>query len=145
MFTRNPSAEPPPLRPANPAGNAARNAPRPRSAEGLPKSIIGNDLTIVGKGLKIISQGTLQVDGDIEGDVEGVEVIIGDQGKVAGTVTADRVIVRGTVLGVIRGIAINLQSSCHVESDVHHLSLSIEEGAHFHGHSRRVKSEADLR
>ena len=107
--------------------------------------MIGNDLTITGQGLKIISQGTLQVDGDIEGDVQGVEVIIGDRGKVAGTVAADRVIVRGTVLGVIRGIAVNLQSSCHVESDVHHLSLAIEQGAHFHGHSRRVKSEAELK
>jgi cytoskeletal protein CcmA (bactofilin family) len=38
-----------------------------------------------------------------------------------------------------------LQSSCHVESDVHHLSLAIEQGAHFHGHSRRAKSEAELR
>jgi hypothetical protein len=37
-----------------------------------------------------------------------------------------------------------LQASCHVESDVHHLSLAIEQGAHFHGHSRRVKSEAEL-
>jgi cytoskeletal protein CcmA (bactofilin family) len=111
----------------------------------MPKSVIGNDLTILGQGLKIISQGTLQVDGDVEGDVEGVEVIIGEQGKVAGTVKADRVIVRGTVLGVIRGISISLQSSCHVESDVHHMSLAIEQGAHFHGHSRRAKSKAELR
>jgi cytoskeletal protein CcmA (bactofilin family) len=107
--------------------------------------VIGNDLTITGQGLKIVSQGSLQVDGDIEGDVVGVEVVIGEQGKVAGTVSADRVIVRGTVLGVIRGSAVNLQSSCHVESDVHHLSLVIEQGAHFHGHSRRAKSEAELK
>jgi cytoskeletal protein CcmA (bactofilin family) len=146
MFTRNPSAEPPPLQPASPDGIATRTAPpRSHSVESLPKSVIGNDLTITGVGLKIISQGTLQVDGDIEGDVEGVEVIIGEQGKVAGTVTAKRVIVRGTVLGVIRGVTISLQSSCHVESDVHHLSLAIEQGAHFHGHSRRAKSEAELR
>jgi cytoskeletal protein CcmA (bactofilin family) len=144
MFTRNPSPEPTPLR----ADNDMRSAPpsrSPRSAEQLPKSVIGNDLKIIGLGLKIISQGTLQVDGDVEGDVEGVEVIIGEQGKVAGTVTADRVIVRGTVLGVIRGITISLQSSCHVESDIHHMSLAIEQGAHFHGHSRRAKSEAELR
>jgi hypothetical protein len=32
----------------------------------------------------------------------------------------------------------------NVESDVHHMSLAIEQGAHFHGHSRRAKSEADL-
>lgn len=145
MFTRNSSAEPTPLRPVNPDGAGTRSAPpQPRSGEALPKSVIGNDLTITGQGLKIISQGTLQVDGDIEGDVQGIEVIIGDRGKVAGTVAADRVIVRGTVLGVIRGIAVNLQASCHVESDVHHLSLAIEQGAHFHGHSRRVKSEAEL-
>lgn len=145
MFTRNSSAEPTPLRPVNPDGAGARSAlPQPRSGEALPKSVIGNDLTITGQGLKIISQGTLQVDGDIEGDVQGVEVIIGDRGKVAGTVAADRVIVRGTVLGVIRGIAVNLQASCHVESDVHHLSLAIEQGAHFHGHSRRVKNDAEL-
>ena len=146
MFTRNPSPEPPPLRPVNPDGAAARSAPpRARSGEALPKSVIGNDLRIIGQGLKIISQGTLQVDGDIEGDVEGVEVIIGEQGKVAGTVLADRVIVRGTVSGVIRGVSITLQSSCHVESDIHHMSLAIEQGAHFHGHSRRVKSESELK
>jgi cytoskeletal protein CcmA (bactofilin family) len=144
MRTRNPSPEPTPLR----VDNVTRNAPpppRPRAAESLPKSVIGNDLKIIGLGLKIISQGTLQVDGDVEGDVEGVEVIIGEQGKVAGTVSADRVIVRGTVLGVIRGVTISLQSSCHVESDIHHMSLAIEQGAHFHGHSRRAKNEAELR
>jgi len=146
MFTRNPSPEPPPLRPANPDGAAARSGPpRQRSGEALPKSVIGNDLKIIGQGLKIISQGTLQVDGDIEGDVEGAEVIVGEQGKVAGTVLAERVIVRGTVFGVIRGVSITLQSSCHVEADIHHMSLAIEQGAHFHGHSRREKNEASLR
>ena len=47
--------------------------------------------------------GTLQVDGEIEGDVGGAEVIIGERGRVTGTVAAERVIVRGTISGVIRG------------------------------------------
>jgi len=145
MFTRSSQAEPQ-LRPVKPNGNATRaTPPQPRSAEPLPKSVIGNDLKIIGQDLKIISQGTLQVDGEVESDVEGVEVIIGEQGKVTGTVAADRVIVRGTVCGHIRGASITLQSSCHVEADIHHLSLAIEQGAHFHGHSSRVKSEAELR
>jgi cytoskeletal protein CcmA (bactofilin family) len=140
MFTRSPSPEPTPLRPANPDDAAARSAPpRSRSGEALPKSVIGDDLKIIGQGPKIISEGMLQVDGDIEGDVKGVEVIVG------GTVLAERVIVRGTVFGVIRGVSITLQSSCHVESDIHHMSLAIEQGAHFHGHSRREKNEASLR
>jgi cytoskeletal protein CcmA (bactofilin family) len=145
MFTRNPSVEPPPLRSAHPDTNAARNAPpRPRSAEAVPKSVIGNDLKIIGRGLRIISQGTLQVDGEIEGDVGGAEVIIGEQGKVTGTVAAERVIVRGTVAGVIRGVSITLQSTCHVEADIHHMALAIEQGAHFHGHSRRAADAGTL-
>ncbi len=101
------------------------------------KSVIGNDLKIIGQGLKIISQGTLQVDGEIEGDVGGSEVIIGEQGKVTGTVAAERVIVRGKVAGVIRGAAVTLQSSARVEGDIHHMQLAIEQGAEFDGRCRR--------
>jgi cytoskeletal protein CcmA (bactofilin family) len=148
MFTRSSSVEPQPLRAAGPDGNAARNAPqqqaRPPPTEASAKSVIGNDLKIIGQGLKIISQGTLQVDGEIEGDVGGAEVIIGEMGRVTGTVVAQRVIVRGTVSGVIRGGAVTLQSSSHVEGDVHHMSLAVEQGAHFHGHSRRAADAATL-
>jgi cytoskeletal protein CcmA (bactofilin family) len=148
MFTRSSSIDAQPLRAAGPDGDAARNAPRqqvrPRPTEAGAKSVIGNDLKIIGQGLKIISQGTLQVDGDVEGDIGGAEVIVGETGKVTGTVAAARVIVRGTVSGVIRGGTVTLQSSSHVEGDVHHVSLAIEQGAHFHGHSRRAADAAAL-
>ena len=149
MFTRSPSNEPQPLRAVNADGNAARTAsqqpPRSRPAEAGPKSVIGNDLKIIGQGLKIISQGTLQVDGEIEGDVGGVEVIIGERGKVTGTVAADRVIVRGTISGVIRGSTVTLQSSSNVQGDVHHMSLAIEQGAMFEGRCRRPTDASELR
>ena len=93
MFTRNPATEPAPIEPRKPTSvNAAPTTPRPSplrsgSSEG-GKSIISNDLKIIGQGLKFISQGTLQVDGEVEGDVAGAEVIIGEQGKVTGTVAA---------------------------------------------------------
>src|SRR5262249_33001517 len=148
MFTRNPSAEPQSLQPVNAASNAARNTPpqqsRQRPAEPSAKSVIGNDLKIIGQGLKIISQGTLQVDGEIEGDVGGAEVIIGEMGKVTGTVAAQRVIVRGTISGVIRGATVTLQSSSHVEGDIHHMSLAIEQGAEFDGRCRRAASGSEL-
>jgi cytoskeletal protein CcmA (bactofilin family) len=149
MFTRSSSAEPQPFRAANSDGNVARSAPpqqlrsRPASEAG-PKSVIGNDLKIIGQGLKIISQGTLQVDGEIEGDVGGAEVIIGESGKVSGTVAAERVIVRGTISGVIRGATVTLQSSSHVEGDIHHVSLAIEQGAEFDGRCRRAADAAQL-
>ena len=149
MFTRSSSTEPQPLRAVNADGNPARTVsqqqPRSRPVEAGPKSVIGNDLKIIGQGLKIISQGTLQVDGEIEGDVGGVEVIIGERGKVTGTVAAERVIVRGTISGVIRGATVTLQSSSNVQGDVHHMSLAIEQGAMFEGRCRRPTDASELR
>jgi cytoskeletal protein CcmA (bactofilin family) len=135
MFTRSASVEPKTQSPAR------QSLTPPSSGE---KSVIGNDLKIIGQGLKIIGRGTLQVDGDIEGDVQAAEVLVGERGRVTGMVAGRQVVVRGTVLGVVCAQSVALQSSCHVESDVHHMSLAIEQGAHFHGHSRRAKSEADL-
>src|SRR5262249_30766964 len=108
------------------------------------KSVIGNDLKIIGQGLKIIGRGTLQVDGDIEGDVQAAEVLVGEKGRVTGMVAGQQVVVRGTGLGVGCAQSVALQASCPVECDVHHMSLSIEQGAAFRGHSRPAKSEADL-
>src|SRR4051812_1382989 len=150
MFTRNSPAEPKRLEPVTPnAGtnpNANLNVPqrRPASAEAGAKSVIGNDLKIIGQGLKIISQGTLQVDGEVEGDVGGSEVIIGEKGKVTGTVAAEQVIVRGQICGVIRGVTVTLQASSRVEGDIHHMSLAIEQGAEFDGRCRRPADVAEL-
>jgi cytoskeletal protein CcmA (bactofilin family) len=150
MFTRNSSAEPKRLEPltANPStnANANLNVPqrRPASAEASAKSVIGNDLKIIGQGLKIISQGTLQVDGEVEGDVGGNEVIIGEKGRVTGTVAAERVIVRGQIAGVIRGVTVTLQASSKVEGDIHHMSLAIEQGAEFDGRCRRPADASEL-
>jgi cytoskeletal protein CcmA (bactofilin family) len=144
MFTRSSSgqlrAEDP--RPANPRtanGVVHRTGP---SESG--KSVIGNDLKIVGQGLRIISQGVLQVDGEIEGDVHAAEVIVGEQGKVTGTVTGQQVIIRGKVCGVVCGKTIALQNSSDVEGDIHHMALTIEQGAMFDGRSRRLANEAEL-
>jgi cytoskeletal protein CcmA (bactofilin family) len=145
MFTRNSQAEPQALEPVD--ANAVRTTPqqpRQRPAEAGANSVIGNDLKIIGQGLKIISQGTLQVDGEIEGDVGGAEVIIGEMGKVTGTVAAQRVIVRGRISGVIRGASVTLQSSSHVEGDIHHMSLAIERGAEFDGRCRRAADAKGL-
>jgi cytoskeletal protein CcmA (bactofilin family) len=56
-------------------------------------------------------------------------VIIGEQGRVTGTVAAERVIVRGRTSGVIRAMTVALQASARVEGDIHHMSLTIEQGA----------------
>src|SRR5262245_57034896 len=106
MFTRNPSAQPNPLaqpspRPATPAVVNGASQRRTGPTESGDKSIIGNDLRIIGQGLRIISRSILQIDGEIEGDVQAAEVIVGEQGKVSGLVAGQQEVVSGKVSGAI--------------------------------------------
>src|SRR5258705_9398222 len=101
MLTRSPAAEPRPLQSRTSTSNAAGSG---------EKSVIGNDLKIIGQGLKIIGRGVLQIDGEIEGDVQAAEVIIGEKGQVTGMVSGLQVVVRGKVSGVICGKTVALQA-----------------------------------
>src|SRR4249920_2550121 len=111
MFTRSPTLEPKSIerRTVRPSGanGAQAHLSAPSTGE---KSVIGNDLKIIGQGLKIIGRGLLQVDGEIEGDVQGAEVFIGEKGKVTGMVAAQDVIIRGNVSGVVCGKTVGLQA-----------------------------------
>jgi cytoskeletal protein CcmA (bactofilin family) len=146
MFTRNSAADPMPLEPLESSAGTRRTNPpsaHPRSTE-AGKSVISNDLRIIGQSLRIISRGTLQVDGEVEGDVGGAEIIIGQEGRVTGTVAAERVIVRGGISGVIRAMTVALQPSARVKGDIHHMSLVIEHGAEFDGRCRRSADASEL-
>jgi cytoskeletal protein CcmA (bactofilin family) len=145
MFLRNSLSEPS-KPPARPNGPSIATVPQHRTGptESGDKSIIGNDLRIIGQGLRIISRGILQIDGEIEGDVQAAEVIIGGQGKVTGWVAGHQVTVSGKVSGAICAQTVNLQSTSEVEGDVHHMVFAIEQGAVFEGRSRRAGNEADL-
>lgn len=104
------------------------------SASKMVPSIIGEDLTIRGN---IASKGELQVDGEIEGDIRCGSLLLGDKSQVIGGVLAEDVVVRGRVVGSIRGLRVTLQAQSHVEGDIFHQSLAIEQGAYFEGKSRR--------
>src|SRR5262245_24757161 len=143
-MARTPPAAPLPVGPAS-ATSPVRPPLHSSTGSAQPgKSVIGNDLRITGQGLKIISKGILQVDGDLESDVAGAEIIVGEQGKVTGTIAAERVIVRGRTSGVIRAMTVALQASARVEGDIHHVSLAIEEGAEFDGTCRRPANSKEL-
>ena len=146
MLTRNSTSDFMPHEPPKPGSSAGSNkapAARPPSLD-TGKSVISNDLKIIGQSLRIISRGTLQVDGEVEGDVGGAEIIIGEEGEVTGTVAAERVIVRGRISGVIRAMTVALQPSARVEGDIHHMSLVIEQGAEFDGRCRRPADASEL-
>ena len=111
----------------------ASKSPGPSASKMVP-SIIGEDLTIRGN---VISKGEIQVDGEIEGDIRCGSLLLGDKSKVTGSVAAEDVVVRGHLVGSITGLRITLQGQSHVEGDIFHQSLAIEQGAYFEGKSRR--------
>lgn len=121
-----PQTSPPPTRPI---GSALRSAER-----GTP-SVIGPELQITGN---LVSRGEVQIDGEINGDIHGSHVVVGERATVTGGIVADEVVVRGHVMGSVRGKRVLLQSTCRVEGDVYHLTLAIEQGAYFEGKSRRT-------
>ena len=104
------------------------------SASKMVPSIIGEDLAIRGN---VTSKGEIQVDGEVEGDIRCGSLLLGDKSQVTGGVAAEDVVVRGHIVGSIRGLRITLQAQSHVEGDVFHESLAIEQGAYFEGKSRR--------
>jgi len=116
-----------------PATPVQFSKPLKGSSQMVP-SVIGEDLTVEGN---IISKGEVQLEGEVKGNVHCTSLVIGDKALVEGGVVADDVIVRGRIIGSIRGHRVTLQSSSHVEGDIFHQSLAIEQGAFFEGKSRR--------
>lgn len=123
----------PPMNMSQPsAGRPSVGAPR--SSDRSAPSVIGPDLTISGN---LISKGEVQVDGEVQGDIHATYIVVGERARITGGIIAEEVVVRGHVMGSIRGKRVMLQSSSHVEGDVYHQSLAIEQGAFFEGKSRR--------
>ena len=117
---------------------AATQSVRPlglaRGGERSTPSVIGPDLTIHGN---LTSKGEVQVDGEVQGDIHGTYVVVGERARITGGVVAEEIVVRGHVMGSVRGRRVMLQSSSHVEGDIYHQALAIEQGAFFEGQSRR--------
>jgi cytoskeletal protein CcmA (bactofilin family) len=105
-----------------------------RKAGGTPtRSVIDSWLTITGN---LESEGEVQVDGRIHGHIRCTHLTVGRDATIEGNITADEVVVRGTVKGMIRANRVILQDSAHVRSEIYHKKLAIEEGASFEGNSR---------
>ncbi len=106
----------------------------------LTPSIIGRDLVVRGD---IASQGDIEVDGTIEGELKGVTIRIGDDGSVSGTISGDSVLIAGTVSGKIRSKALVLTRTARVHADLSVDTLTIDAGARFEGACVRFSSEGE--
>ncbi|AUL73380.1 hypothetical protein ATS72_007175 [Pseudoalteromonas sp. 13-15] len=97
-------------------------------------SIISEDVRLTGT---LISQGEVQLDGRIDGDIKAEQLVIGSSGVVEGIVEAVGIVVKGTVIGSINASEVKIQSGAHVHGDVFHDSLSIDAGAIIEGNLKQ--------
>jgi cytoskeletal protein CcmA (bactofilin family) len=112
-------------------GRSPRAAPAARTL-----SIIGPDLVVTGN---LETQGELQVDGDVQGDVHALRIVVGEQARVVGDLVADEIVIAGVVQGTIRANNVVFRTGSHVEAEILHRKLTIEQGAYFEGKSRRAE------
>ncbi len=105
------------------------------SRKSAAPSIIGPDVRIVGD---LNSEGEVQVDGFIDGDIRTKVLLIGESATIKGEIVVDTVHVYGTVNGQIKARAVTLAKSAHVVGNILHENLSIEEGAFLEGHCKRL-------
>ena len=120
------------VQPSVDAIRGAASKPAARAA-----SIICSDMKINGS---VISEGALQIDGTVDGDVAATDITIGASGHITGEVKAEVVKVKGRIKGSIRARKVELETGAHVKGDIVHSSLQIQSNAVFEG---QVKHSED--
>jgi cytoskeletal protein CcmA (bactofilin family) len=100
-------------------------------------SIFSSDLKITGE---ISSIGDIEMMGDIDGNVTARSLLVGSEGRMNGTITAETVDVRGKVDGQISAGSFTLRAAAQVAADITYRSLIIESGAQIEGRFMKQKT-----
>lgn len=124
----------------------ASQAPAPVTmrAPDTPTSVLGPDITISGQQLVLKTKGSLLIAGQIQGDVHGESVTVGESGNVTGTIVARTIAVQGEVRGALKGSAVYLHATSKVDGDIVKQTLAIAEGAQFDGSVRRARDMSEV-
>jgi cytoskeletal protein CcmA (bactofilin family) len=121
---------------ADPTTSPVPRPPMPQGTNG-PRSILGSDLRITGE---IACSGTVEVMGEIDGNITANALIVGQEGRVSGSVKAGSVEVKGRLDGKVDSSAFAMRSTASVAADVTYDTLVIESGAQIEGRFTRDKS-----
>jgi cytoskeletal protein CcmA (bactofilin family) len=124
----------------NTSSGSTRNLPVPKlSSASVAPSIVSANLRVTGD---LESEGDIQIDGHVEGDVRSNSVTVGEHAVVCGAILAQSVHVAGTVKGQINGRMVELARTAKVTGDIVHESLAIEAGAYIQGLCRHADSQS---
>jgi cytoskeletal protein CcmA (bactofilin family) len=126
----------------NGAGAAATLGERPLAAKNTIDvvSTLGAGMLITGN---IVCEGSAQIFGRVIGDIQAVQVLIGDGAHVEGNITAQEVGINGAFKGTIRAHNVRLKGSAIVDGEVFSKSLTVEESVQFEGVSRRLEKAVE--
>ena len=101
-------------------------------------------VSTLGPGSFIVCEGSAQIFGRVIGDIQAVEVIVGDGAHVEGNITAHDVGINGAFKGTIRGNNVRLKGAATIDGEVFSKSLTVEENVQFEGLSRRLDKPIEL-
>ena len=99
-------------------------------AEEGETSVIGDAAVIVGD---LTSEGEIEVQGTVEGNIRSRKVIVGEGGQVHGEIVAEAVDIRGAVEGPVVAASVTVARTARVIGHITHRELTIEPGAYLEG------------
>lgn len=124
-------------KPSKPAAADAKSNQAKRGNGSSVPTLIAKDTHIVGN---ISSDGVMDIDGRIEGNVHCGVATVRRNGHIKGDLIADSVFIHGRVQGLIRARSVNFFNGCRVEGVIHHEAIAIEDGAFVDGRFKRSDS-----
>lgn len=103
-------------------------------------AVLPPNLVVVGN---VISEGSMHIDGTVEGDIQAVALTIGSTGVIKGRVFGKEVKVSGRVEGPVTAADLILEETAVIKGDVNYQSVSISRGAKLEGHFSHKESGVD--
>lgn len=120
---------------SEPLTSTSSELKRGSSQSGVP-SIISADLRVTGN---LKSDGDIQVDGHIEGDIDSATLTVGEGAHVKGHISCESVRICGTIDGAVKAKSVVMAKTARVIGDIIHDSLAIEAGAFIEGNIKRLE------
>lgn len=104
---------------------------------GAVPSIISENSEFKGN---IRTDGEVQIDGQLRGNVTAKQIVVGEAGKVRGDITSNFLKVCGRVEGDVKAETIEMAASSSVKGNVYKKTISIEHGAKIIGNINELES-----
>ena len=112
------------------------------SDQKFSSSILASSFSLKGS---ISCKGELQIDGRVNGNINGEKVILGPDSSMDGTLAADEIIISGKFKGKIKGKSIRLETGALVDAEITYEVLAIEDGSSVNGIVKKLINNSTVK